>query len=229
MIASASFLLLASFFSDVMGGELSLAWDEVDDSRLGGYQIWFGVSPSSSEDTIDVGNQTSFTVSALTDGESYCFRVQAYSVDESLWSDFSNEVCGTVFSEIIVDNQYSTTSSTGTWYTSGAPDPWAGQSIYSNSNGSFRWLPELTFGGTYDVYAWWTYHANRSTTVPYRVIHADGTDEIIVDQRDPALGGQWNLLGTFEFDAGSGYVEVSSENGQASADAVRLLHTAPPF
>ena len=33
----------------------------------------------------------------------------------------------------------------------------------------------------------------------------------------------WNVLGIYAFDAsGDEYVEVSSENGQASADAVRL-------
>ena len=78
-------------------------------------------------------------------------------------------------------------------------------------------------GATYEVYAWWTYHANRSTTVPYRIQHTGGVDEVIVNQKDPALGGQWNLLGTYTFAAGSGHIEVSSENGQASTDAVRLV------
>ena len=45
-----------------------------------------------------------------------------------------------------------------------------------------------------------------------------------MNQHDLSLGGQWNLIGTVPMDASSShYVEVSSENGQASADAVRLV------
>jgi hypothetical protein len=47
---------------------------------------------------------------------------------------------------------------------------------------------------------------------------------VLFRTRDSAKGGRWNLLGTYDFNAGGGgYVEVSSENGQASADAVRLV------
>ena len=47
-------------------------------------------------------------------------------------------------------------------------------------------------------------------------------DTVNIDQRDPTLSGQWALLGSYHFSAGAaGYVEVSSENGQALALAVR--------
>ena len=47
------------------------------------------------------------------------------------------------------------------------------------------------------------------------------TDSTVVNQRDSSLGGKWVLLGSYYFSAGGGqYIEVSSENGQASADAV---------
>ena len=107
----------------------------------------------------------------------------------------------------------------------GGPDPWDVDSVYNGANSTFRWLPDVPEGGVYEDYAWWTYHANRSSTVPYRISHVGGVDTVIVDQHDVALGGRWNLLGTYTFEAGSGYVEVSSENGQASADAVRLNYT----
>jgi hypothetical protein len=121
-----------------------------------------------------------------------------------------------------VDNRDQTTSRTGTWSVSSGPDPWEGESLYSSgTSATFRWTPQLPSSGTYAVYAWWTYHANRSTAVPYRIQHAQGTTTVTVNQREAALGGQWNLLGTFEFAAGSsGYVEVLGSNGQACADAV---------
>ncbi len=126
--------------------------------------------------------------------------------------------------ELIVDNRDVNTSRTGTWSVSSGTNPWGGQSLYSNSGSSFRWSLNLPEAGVYDVYAWWTYHPNRSTNVPYRINHATGIDTVVVNQHDPALGGQWVLLGRYTFTAGSaGYVEVSSENGQACADAVRLM------
>jgi hypothetical protein len=124
--------------------------------------------------------------------------------------------------ELIVDNQDSNTEKTGTWKNSSGPDPWAGQSVFNNSDSVFRWLPAIPESGRYEVYAWWTYHSYRSSTVPYRIGHDAGVATVTVDQHNPALAGRWVLLGEYDFAAGSGYVEVSSENGQASADAVRL-------
>lgn len=125
---------------------------------------------------------------------------------------------------IIVDNQASNTALTGTWKTSSGVSPFNGNSIYSDSNGTFRWKPSLGATGKYKVYAWWTYHKNRSSNVPYRVNHANGVTKVTVDQHNQPLASKWVLLGTFEFDAnGTEYIEVSSENGQASADAVLFM------
>ncbi len=127
-------------------------------------------------------------------------------------------------SEIIIDNRDPNTSRIGTWSASSGANPWDNESLYNNGNGSFRWLPENPSSGSYEVYAWWTYHINRSNNVPYRIQHADGIDTVYVNQRDITLGGQWVLLGTYNFTSdNSGYVEVSSENGQTSADAIRFV------
>jgi hypothetical protein len=127
--------------------------------------------------------------------------------------------------EVIVDNQAPTTTQTGIWNVSSGPNPWAGQSLYSATvNATFRWTPLLPLAGTYKVYAWWTYHASRSTTVPYQIRHQAGVSTVTVNQRNDALGGRWNLLGTFQFAAGSaGSVTVLGENGNACADAVRFV------
>jgi hypothetical protein len=126
--------------------------------------------------------------------------------------------------EVVVDNLDNNTSKTGSWYTSNGSNPYEGHSVYSQTNGTFTWAPALPTSGTYDVYAWWTYHANRSTTVPYRIKHNGGTATVIVNQHDQALAGKWHRLGTYTLTAGTnGQVTVSSENGQASADAVRFV------
>ena len=124
--------------------------------------------------------------------------------------------------EIVVDNLDATTSQIGTWLNSSGPSPWAGNSRYNNGGGSFRWLPTIPVAGSYQVYAWWTYHVNRSDNVPYRISHDGGVAEVAVNQADAGLGGQWRLLGTFDLSPGD-YIEVSSDNGQACADAIRLV------
>jgi len=131
--------------------------------------------------------------------------------------------------EIIVDNLDPNSVATGAWQQSSGPNPWEVNSVYNDIAGTtFRWLPAVTVAGEYEVYAWWTYHENRSSNVPYRIGHDGAVDTVAVDQHDTGLGGQWNLLGSYTFDAGGGeYVEVSADNGQASADAVKLVLSSP--
>jgi hypothetical protein len=133
--------------------------------------------------------------------------------------------------DIIVDNQDTNTSTVGTWGVSSGPNPFGPDSVFydADANGVFTWDPELTAEASYEVFAWWTHHVNRSTTVPYDVVHTTGTDEVIVNQNDPALGGRWNSLGTFTLDENT-TISVRSTNGQACADAVRLVPvvTVPP-
>jgi hypothetical protein len=127
--------------------------------------------------------------------------------------------------EIIIDNGDPETSFTGTWSTSSATDFYGTDSLYSDATTeTYRWTPNIGTAGNYEVYAWWTYHTNRVTNVPYEISYNGGTDTVIVNQNDQSLSGQWNLLGTYNFVGGSsGYVEVSGENGQACADAVRFV------
>ena len=77
--------------------------------------------------------------------------------------------------EMIIDNQDANTTKTGTWSKSSGPNPWAGQSVYNDGGSVFRWQPAIPVGGRYKVFAWWTYHKNRSDTVPYRIGHT-GSD-----------------------------------------------------
>jgi len=128
--------------------------------------------------------------------------------------------------EFVVDNQDENVSKVGDWRVSSGPDPYLGESLYSGNRESvFIWWPNLSGHGEYDVYAWWTYHPNRSRHVPYRVWDGQAMDvTMIVNQRDPAMGGGWNWLGRFTFVDGTiPRVVVSSSNGQASADAVKFV------
>jgi len=140
-----------------------------------------------------------------------------------------------IVEDVIIDNDSEHgTSQTSEWYLSAGDNPYAETSVYNNGGSQFTWTANLG-NARYDLYAWWTYHTIRSSMIPYRVSVETtlGVNhyEFFVDQGDPNLGGQWNLLGTIGVAsrAGDGYVRVtvSSENGQASADAVKFAHHSP--
>lgn len=62
-----------------------------------------------------------------------------------------------------------------------------------------RWAAYLPYGGDYKIHAWWTTDTNRATNAPYEIHYNGGTQTIRVNQQ--INGGQWNLLGTYNFTA----------------------------
>ncbi len=126
---------------------------------------------------------------------------------------------------VIVDNQDAGFSTTGSgWTESGAGDEYEGSSYYSYDEGDTgTWTPDLPVAGTYNVYAWWCYWDTRDTNALYTVNYSGGSASMRKNQQQTT--GQWVLLGTYYFDAGtSGNVTVerdaSSTHNSTSADAV---------
>jgi uncharacterized repeat protein (TIGR02543 family) len=88
--------LLAGFivFSSVASGaEIRIAWDPNTEPDLAGYKVYWGKTSRTYEESIDVGNVTTYVLSGLTKGETYFIAVTAYDT-ENKESDFSNEVSG---------------------------------------------------------------------------------------------------------------------------------------
>jgi hypothetical protein len=92
--------------------------------------------------------------------------------------------------------------------------------VRATGSGTVTWTPTLTTAGQYRVYAWWDDASTignsqkvRSTHVPYTVYHDGGSQRVEVDQTDTGPGGgKWNLLGTYNFVAGtSGFVVLSDD------------------
>ena len=115
---------------------------------------------------------------------------------------------------------------TGSWCASSATNSFGTDSLYSCSDSgtdTYRWTPDLTAAGTYDVYIWWSTTQNRSTKVPVSVVHANGTTTLSFNER--VGGGQWVLHGRYTFNAGTGgYVQTSgTPSQQAAADAVKFV------
>ena len=81
--------------------------------------------------------------------------------------------------------------------------------------------------GQFFVQAWWTVGFNRSSSVCYRVIHADGFTDIFVNQFASG-GGSWVPLGSFTFN-GNCSIQILGDNSSSGvmvADAVKLV---PPL
>ena len=68
-----------------------LAWDANTEPDLSGYKLYYGTASGTYGTPINVGNVTTYTVTGLTDGQTYYFAVTAYdSVGNE--SGYSNEV-----------------------------------------------------------------------------------------------------------------------------------------
>jgi type IV pilus assembly protein PilY1 len=76
-----------------LAAQIKLAWDANTESDLAGYKVYFGTSSKSYTGSVDVGNVTSYTVSSLTQGQTYYISVTAYNTS-GRESGYSSEVSG---------------------------------------------------------------------------------------------------------------------------------------
>ena len=130
--------------------------------------------------------------------------------------------------EIIVDNLDANTVQTGTWTDSQNANPYLSNSVYCTSGCLFTWQPVLPISATYEVFVYWTYHAQRTTTASYQIDHDGGTDTMVVSQRDSSSSNQWYLMGTYDLTAGvNGDLSLSYDESEIGvsvlADAVRYV------
>ncbi len=73
-------LLVGLYPVKVIAGSVSIVWDPNTEADLAGYKVYVGTSPGTYSQTIDVGHVTTFTISDLTDGETYYFALTAYDI-----------------------------------------------------------------------------------------------------------------------------------------------------
>jgi hypothetical protein len=135
---------------------------------------------------------------------------------------------GLVRADVIVDNLDATVYPEGNWSTYSGAAPTYGPDCRYTAEGSgtdtVTWTPNIPAEGDYNVYAWWIYGSARATNAPYTIYYDGGSETVRVNQK--ATTGQWNLLGTYPFAAGtSGSVVLSDgpgSDGVVLADAVKL-------
>ena len=94
--ASINLLKLSAFaLAPTPQGSLSLAWDPSSDPTVVGYRVYQGGASQVYTNVIDVGHQTSMTISNLVTGATYFFAVTAYDATGSE-SAFSGQIVYTV-------------------------------------------------------------------------------------------------------------------------------------
>ncbi len=132
-----------------------------------------------------------------------------------------------IANDIIIDNPAATI--VGSWTTaSSATDKFGSDYRYTGPGSGSAYLqyaPNLTTAGSYEVYEWHSAGSNRTTDAPYVVTSTSGSQTIRVNQQ--ISGGQWNLLGTFNFNTGTaGRVQIKDNYTTGSvviADAVKFV------
>ncbi|OGZ35097.1 MAG: hypothetical protein A2174_00425 [Candidatus Portnoybacteria bacterium RBG_13_41_18] len=86
----------------VFAGSATLSWNPNAEADLNGYRIYYGTSPRTGNNPktcvlcgyltkVDVGKTTTYTISNLTNGQTYYFSVSAYDTSNNE-SVFSSEV-----------------------------------------------------------------------------------------------------------------------------------------
>ena len=139
--------------------------------------------------------------------------------------------------DLILDNDNPAVTFFGDWQTgTGAGKFGANYRFAITTNGGHTnviFRPNISTPGFYSVLIWYTQGSNRSTNAPWTIVHAAGSETILVNQQ--INGGNWfQIASARPFLAGTnGYVQLSISNAGpivVMADAVRFLYSGaiPP-
>lgn len=74
-----------------LAGEVTLAWDPPQDPSIAGYRIYYGSGSRGYEGVLDVGTETTYTLTELAEGQAYYFALVAYDA-KGMESPLSPEV-----------------------------------------------------------------------------------------------------------------------------------------
>ena len=107
---------------EALCAQVTLAWDSDSSPDVAGYRIHYGTATKNYSFNVDVGPQSTFTVTGLNEGTTYYFAATAYTATGSE-SNFSSEVtysAGSVTSNDILWRHTTGDGAIGVWYMNGA-------------------------------------------------------------------------------------------------------------
>jgi RHS repeat-associated protein len=129
--------------------------------------------------------------------------------------------------EIVSDNPEAVF--TGTWPTATSIAGFYGTNYRTNTKGTGKdkatWTLTVPANGSYQVDARWVAASAHASNAPYTITHAAGSTTVTKSQR--TNGGQWVLLGTYNFvtSTPAKVTLTDKANGTVIADAVKLVAT----
>jgi hypothetical protein len=191
-----------------------------------GLTVSYGASVTN---TTQVANH-SVDVTGLTATTLYHYRVKSKNAAgiQSVSGDFTF-TSGAGVADITIDNPGATL--TGTWSIGTGSTDKFGTDYRFKSGGTgaafAQYVPNVVTAGDYDVYCWYPQGSNRTTNAPYVISYNGGSATVRVNQQ--VNGGQWNLLGRFNFVTGSsGNIKLTDNYSDSAnvvmADAVKLVY-----
>ncbi|MBA4147156.1 MAG: family 10 glycosylhydrolase [Verrucomicrobia bacterium] len=132
---------------------------------------------------------------------------------------------------IIMDNP--SASIVGSWtLATSATDKFGSDYRYKGQGTGSAYLqytPNIQTAGSYAVYEWHSQGSNRTTGAPIVVNYSGGSQTVSLNQQ--INGGQWNLVGTYNFATGtSGNIRITDNFSTGSvviADAIRMVFVSP--
>jgi hypothetical protein len=141
----------------------------------------------------------------------------------------SRDVCeqpGGAAHQVIIDN-----GDTGTgpfwggpaWPESTGKNYYGSKSVYKTASGEgYFWMTQSPLNGRYEVFMWHTFRQSRCTLAPVLIYNGNTLiDNTTVDQyHNP---GQWNSIGTYDFNAQGIIIITSSPGCSTCADAVKFV------
>jgi hypothetical protein len=96
--AFCALLLILNLYQPAFSAQIRLAWDPNGEPDLAGYELFYGDGPWNLGKSKKLGKVTTFTLTGLTQGETYCFALKAFN-EAGKESGFSNQVCGIAHDE----------------------------------------------------------------------------------------------------------------------------------
>jgi hypothetical protein len=90
-IIAALMVLLLLLPGHAYSEEVFLSWDPNQESDLSGYRIFYGTTSGSHSVKIEVGNTSTYMLTNLESGKTYCFSATAFDTSGNE-SEFSEEI-----------------------------------------------------------------------------------------------------------------------------------------
>ncbi len=188
-----------------------------------------GVSALSANQKRDGGKFNRLGTFFFTAGQSYTVTLDNNAngfviADAIRWERYEPVVDNP--DDVIIDNIDARFETNSVWANSTVvPGFFADNYQYNNAGTGAEtatWTVNFDQGGAFQVFARWTAHPNRATNATYTVEHDGGLSTATVNQKQN--GGEFRLLGVFNFSAGVDYgVTLTDDaNGFVIADAIRF-------